>query len=56
MVAFQVRYGLTVYAEIAERLNKPDEAAWALDQREKLDKSIQKTTWDGNWFIWATRD
>ncbi len=36
-VAFQLRLGLTVYAEIAERLGKPDEAAWALAHRDKLD-------------------
>ena len=29
-VAFQVRLGLTVYAEIAERLDRLQEAAWAL--------------------------
>jgi cellobiose phosphorylase len=54
MVAFQVRYGLGIYAEIAERLKMPDESNWALSQREKLDKAIQKICWDGEWFIWAT--
>ncbi len=54
MVAFQVRYGLGVYAEIADRLKMFDESNWALSQREKLDKSIQKICWDGEWFIWAT--
>jgi N,N'-diacetylchitobiose phosphorylase len=52
-VAFQLRLGLTIYAEIAERLGQPDEAAWALGQREKLDASIQTCAWDGDWFIWA---
>ena len=52
-VAFQVRLGLTTYAGIAERLGKPDEAAWALAQRETLDASIQACAWDGDWFIWA---
>jgi cellobiose phosphorylase len=54
MVAFQVRYGLGVYAEIAERLARPLEASWALAEREKLDRAIQTTCWDGEWFIWAT--
>jgi cellobiose phosphorylase len=54
MVAFQVRYGLTIYSQIAEQLNLPQESNWALAQRESLDKSIQKIAWDGNWFIWAT--
>ncbi len=52
-VAFQLRLGLTVYAEIAEQLGKPDEAAWALAHRSKLDAYIQQYTWDGDWFIWA---
>jgi N,N'-diacetylchitobiose phosphorylase len=52
-VAFQVRLGLTVYAGIAERLGQPNEAAWALAQREKLDTAIQSSTWDTDRFIWA---
>jgi cellobiose phosphorylase len=52
-VAFQVRLGLTVYAEIAERLGQPEQAAWALAQSEKLEASIQACAWDGEWFIWA---
>ncbi|MCB8983983.1 MAG: N,N'-diacetylchitobiose phosphorylase [Ardenticatenaceae bacterium] len=52
-VAFQLRLGLTVYAEIAERLGQPEEAAWALAHRERLDADIQANTWDGDWFIWA---
>ena len=52
-VAFQLRLGLTVYAEIVERLGKPEETAWALRQRETLDTNIQACAWDGDWFIWA---
>ncbi|MBN1304787.1 MAG: hypothetical protein JXA13_10165 [Anaerolineales bacterium] len=52
-VAFQLRLGLTTYAEIAGNLGKPEEASWALAEREKLDANIQEHTWDGNWFIWA---
>jgi cellobiose phosphorylase len=44
---------LTVYAEIAERLNKPEESEWALKQRQQLDVAIQACAWDGDWFIWA---
>jgi N,N'-diacetylchitobiose phosphorylase len=54
MVAFQVRYGLGVYAEIAERLDLPAEVRWALDRQATLDAAIQKICWDGEWFIWAT--
>ena len=52
-VTFQLRLGLTVYAEISEQLDKPDEAAWALKQRENVDAHIQAYGWDGEWFIWA---
>ena len=52
-VAFQLRLGLGVYAEIASRLGQADEADWALAQREVLDERIQAVAWDGDWFIWA---
>ena len=52
-VAFQVRLGLTVYSEIADKLGLPAEAAWARAQRTTLDAAIQKVCWDGKWFIWA---
>jgi len=52
-VAFQVRLGLTTYAEIAGQLGEPEEAAWALAQRARLDASIHACAWDGEWFIWA---
>jgi cellobiose phosphorylase len=52
-VAFQVRLGLSVYSKIADGLNKPEESAWALLMREKLDADIQACAWDGEWFIWA---
>jgi cellobiose phosphorylase len=52
-VAFQVRMGLEIYADIAERLERPKEAAWARAELKKLDAKIQKVCWDGEWFIWA---
>lgn len=52
-VAFQLRLGLTTYADISNRLGKEDEQKWALSEREKLDRAIQAKCWDGNWFIWA---
>lgn len=54
MVSFQVRLGLEVYAEIAQRLGLDEEIEWAVGQRERLDTAIQRTCWDGDWFIWAT--
>ena len=53
-VTFQVRLGLTVYAGIAARLQRPEEQDWAMAQRQALDAKIQATCWDGAWFIWAT--
>ena len=52
-VAFQLRLGLTTYADIARRLGKNSESDWALKERETLDKNIQKKCWDGKWFVWA---
>lgn len=54
MVSFQVCYGLSVYAQIAERLSLTAEASWAQAQRGELEAKIQATCWDGEWFIWAT--
>ena len=55
-VAFQVYFGLNIYAEAADLLGQPAEAAWAREQRETLGQRIQKTCWDGEWFIWAIGD
>jgi len=52
-VAMQLRLALGVYAELAERLGRRDESAWALSQRDLLDGAIQRVCWDGSWFIWA---
>jgi len=56
MVAFQLRYGLVTYAEIADRLGLPEEAAWARAEQTKLDENIQRAAWDGEWFLWAIGD
>lgn len=52
-VAFQVRLGLGVYADIAQALGSPDEAQWALAQRDEIDRAIDAHCWDGGWFVWA---
>jgi cellobiose phosphorylase len=52
-VAFQLRYGLRAYAEIAGQLVRPKERRWALAELSKLDVKIKKVCWDGSWFIWA---
>jgi len=53
MVAFQLRYALLTYVEIAERLGMPDEAGWARGKLAELDESIGKCCWDGKWFVRA---
>jgi cellobiose phosphorylase len=52
-VAFQLRLGLKTYADLCDRVGKPDESTWARGQLAKLDDAIQRTCWDGRWFIWA---
>lgn len=52
-VAFQVRYGLEVYADIARRLERPDEATWADGHKASLDEKIQRFCWSEDRFIWA---
>lgn len=55
-VTFQLRYGLSVYAEVARRLKKADEAEWAEGQLKTLESNIQKHTWDGKWFVRGFRE
>jgi cellobiose phosphorylase len=52
-VAFQVRFGLDVYAGLADQLDLPAEAGWARAQLAALEEKIQQVCWDGAWFIWA---
>ena len=52
-VAFQLRLGLTMYAQIAERLERSDEAAWAHERRVEIDAAIQAVGWNDDRFIWA---
>ena len=56
MLAFQVRQAYGLYAEMAEELEKPEEAKWALGHRDELDANLQKHCWDGEWFIRAFRE
>lgn len=55
-VTFQLRYGLSVYADIARLLNRPAEAAWAEEEMAKLDEAIQRYGWDGEWFVRKYRE
>jgi len=55
-VAMQLRLALEVYAEAAGELGESEEVAWALDRRARLDTSIAKWAWDGEWFIRGLRE
>jgi N,N'-diacetylchitobiose phosphorylase len=52
-VAFQLRLGLQTYADLASRLGMTEEADWALHHLDEVDLAIQRSAWDGEWFIWA---
>lgn len=55
-VTFQVRLGLTVYADIVKRLGRETEATWAAAQLADLDRRIQAHAWDGEWFVRGYRE
>jgi N,N'-diacetylchitobiose phosphorylase len=55
-VAFQLRYGLVVYASVARLLKRSAEVAWAEAELERLDAAIQAHGWDGAWFVRAYRE
>lgn len=54
-VAFQLRYALKIYIEIAGILNKSDEIKWAEEHLKKLDENLEKYAWDGDWYLRAYR-
>ncbi len=54
-VAFQLRYALKTFIEIAEMMNKPEEIKWAEEQLKKLDENLEKYAWDGDWYLRAYR-
>jgi N,N'-diacetylchitobiose phosphorylase len=54
-VAFQLRYALVTYIEIGTLLKKQAEIDWASPILNKLDESIEKHAWDGDWYMRAYR-
>ena len=54
-VAFQLRYALKTYIDIAGILNKPEEIKWAEQHLKKLDENLEKHAWDGDWYLRAYR-
>ncbi len=55
-VAFQLRFGLVEYANIAHRLGRPEESEWAQTELRRLDDALQRHAWDGEWFLRAYRE
>ncbi|NJK86498.1 MAG: hypothetical protein HC906_11540 [Bacteroidales bacterium] len=55
-VAFQLRYSLITYIEIAGLLNKSQEMAWAKEKLSILDENLEKHAWDGDWYLRAFKD
>jgi cellobiose phosphorylase len=54
-VAFQLRFALKTYIDIAVHLNLREEAQWASAAMEELDGNIRKYAWDGEWYLRAYR-
>jgi cellobiose phosphorylase len=54
-VAFQLRYALAVYLEICLLLGKAAEGEWAQAQLARLDDTLERHAWDGQWYLRAYR-
>jgi N,N'-diacetylchitobiose phosphorylase len=54
-VAFQLRYALKTYIEIANLLDKTEEVKWVEPHLKTLDENLEKYAWDGEWYLRAYR-
>ena len=54
-VAFQLRLALTIYIEICDDNQLPEESNWAKKLLTDLDNRLEKTAWDGAWYLRAIR-
>ena len=54
-VAFQLRYALAVYLEIAQMLKLREEQEWAEHSLARLDRQLYEQAWDGAWYVRAWR-
>jgi N,N'-diacetylchitobiose phosphorylase len=52
-VALQVRYALRTYIEICELSALAGETRWARKQIARLDRTIDRFGWDGQWYLRA---
>ena len=55
-VALQLRYALASYFEIAGLLDQKNEKDWAEKELQRIDESIEKHAWNGEWYIRAIKD
>lgn len=55
-VAFQLRYALNTYSEINKMLDDSAEIDWAKSELQILDEAIERSAWDGHWYIRAITD
>ncbi len=55
-VALQLRYALDVYSQISELLDEAGEKKWAGRILDNLDAAIEKSAWNGKWYIRAIKD
>ncbi len=54
-VAFQLRYALETFIEIADLLGKSKDAQWAQTHLQQLDANLAQHGWDGQWYLRAYR-
>ena len=54
-VSLQLRFALKTYIEITELLERTEEVEWAREKLDVLDKNLQLSAWDGEWFLRAYR-
>ncbi len=54
-VAFQLRFALYTYLEIANYLGLNKETEWATGKLKQLDENIERYAWDGEWYLRAYR-
>lgn len=54
-VAFQLRFALLTYIEIADMLDEKTEMEWAMPLLDKLDEAIEEHAWEGDRYLRAFR-
>ncbi len=55
-VAMQLRLALDVYSQAARLLGESNEESWAIARLKDLDRRIQESAWDGEWFVRGFRE